>query len=139
MLSSRILETLPQSIRIVRKLVARCLLGDVTFQQFRVLSLTYEGMGQTQMAQTLQVSRAAVSKVVDQLVRERLLQRVPGEDRRTIHLTLTREGEKIRKGIRAVVENEIERSFKKLTKKEQTELLKGLEVLDKLMGSVNEN
>jgi DNA-binding MarR family transcriptional regulator len=138
MLSSRILEILPQSMRILRKLVARCLHGDVTFQQFRILSLTHEGMGQTQMAQTLQVSMAAVSKIVDQLVGAKLIHRVPGEDRRTTFLTLTKEGEKIRKGVRALVENEIESSFKKLTKKEQTELLRGLQVLAKLMGTVNE-
>lgn len=138
MLSSRILETLPHSIRIIRKLVARSLTRDVTFQQFRILSLSHEGMGQTQMAQNLQVSTAAVSKVVDQLVRLKFLKKTPGEDRRCTELSLTKEGERIRKRVRNEVEHKIENQFNKLTRSEQKDLLRGLEVLHKLMGHVDE-
>lgn len=138
MLSKKIFETIPFSIRTIRKIVAGSLQKDLTFQQFRILTLAHEGMGQTQMAQNMQVSMAAVSKIVDPLVKRELLIREQGTDRRCLKLKLTKEGARIRKTIHDQVVKEIDKSFKKLTKKEQSELMKGLFVLDKLMGLVNE-
>jgi DNA-binding MarR family transcriptional regulator len=138
MLSTKFMETIPQSIRVIRKLVSHSLYNDLTFQQFRVLALTHEGMGQTQMAQNMHISMAAVSKMVDRLVKMKLMEREQCEDRRCFKLTLTKEGEKIRKTIREQVGKELEKSFKKLTKKEQEELTRGFEVLAKLIGIVNE-
>lgn len=137
MLSKKILETIPYSIRTIRKL-AGSYSGDLTFQKFRILTLVHEGMGQTQISHTTQVSMAAVSKIVDSLVQLKLLVREQGEDRRSFKLKLTKEGEKIRKSVHEQVGRELDKNFKKLTKKEQDELNKGLLVLEKLMGLVNE-
>lgn len=138
MLSKKILESIPNAIRTIRCLGAGSLNKDLTFQQFRILNLTHLGMGQTQMAQTLQVSMAAISKIVDSLVKRKLLVREQGEDKRCIKLRLTKEGEKIRKAVQDQVARHLEKSFRKLTKDEQRDLKKGLDVLDKLMGFVNE-
>src|SRR5690348_5642964 len=97
MLSKKILAAIPHSIRTIRRLAASSLKSDITFQQFRILNLTYEGMGQTQMSQTLQVSMPAITKIVDPLVKRGLLERAPGVDRRSLKLNLTDEGAKIRK------------------------------------------
>lgn len=137
MLSKKILETIPYSIRTIRRL-AGSYSGDLTFQKFRILTLVNEGMGQTQISQTTQVSMAAVSKIVESLVQLKLLVREQGEDRRSLKLKLTKEGEKVRKNIHEQIGRELDKNLKKLTKKEHEELKKGLLVLEKLMGLVNE-
>jgi DNA-binding MarR family transcriptional regulator len=126
------------AIRTVRRLSVGSLQDDISFQQYRILSLIHEGMGQTQMSQSLQVTMAAVSKTVDGLVKKGFLHREPGEDRRCYKLNLTKRGDVLRKVVRGQVENELAKSYKKLTKQEQSDLNRGLEVLDKLMGYVNE-
>lgn len=100
--------------------------------------MIFEGMNQTQMSQNLQVSMAAVSKIVDLLVKKNLLQREAAEDRRCVKLKLTKEGEKLRNQVRTSVQKELEKHLKKLTLKEQADLKIGLDVLDKLMGFLNE-
>lgn len=138
MLVKKILASIPNSIRTIRRLSVSSLNNDLSFQQFRILNLTREGMGQTQMAQNLQVSVAAVSKAVDGMVKKGLLEREQGEDRRCSKLTITAEGAKAHRLVRGQVEKELEKHFKKLTPKEQSDLSRGLDVLDKLMGYVNE-
>ncbi len=95
-------------------------------------------MGQTQMAQTLQISMAAISKMVDHLVKQNLLERHQGDDRRCLKLSLTPEGKKIQKKITGQVEKVLNKNLEKLTNEEQVDLDRGLTVLDKLMGFVNE-
>lgn len=138
MLSKKVLSSIPHSIRTIRRLAAGSLESDITFQQFRLLNLTYEGMSQTQMAQNNQVSMAAISKMVDALVKRGLLVREQCEDRRCLTLKLTPEGSRMRKVVTTQVEKQLDKNFKKLTKEEQNDLKKGLDVLDKLMGYVNE-
>ena len=138
MLSGKILVSIPKAIRTLRKLSAKALKNDLTFQQFRILQFAFEGMGQTQMSQNMQVSMAAVSKLVDPLVKKGLLIREEGKDRRCHHLKLSREGGKIRKQVENEVGHQLEKQFKKLSPKELKELEKGLEVLNKLMGFMNE-
>jgi DNA-binding MarR family transcriptional regulator len=138
MLTDLILTSIPLAVRTLRRSCASSLGGEITFQQFRVLSQVYEGMGQTQISQNLQVSVAAVSKLVDLLVKRELVKRDPGEDRRSHRLTLTREGEKLRRKVHDAVARELQRNVKKLSKQELSDLKRGLSVLDKLMGYVNE-
>lgn len=138
MLAKKILNSIPQSIRMIRHLSV-CFMGnELTIQQFRILTLCKEGMGQTQMAQTLQISMAAISKMVDHLVKQNLLERHQGDDRRCLKLSLTPEGKKIQKKITGQVEKILNKNLEKLTNEEQVDLDRGLTVLDKLMGFVNE-
>ncbi len=138
MLSKKILASIPRSIRTIRRLAASSLKSEITFQQFRILNLTFEGMGQTQMSQNLQVSMPAISKIIDQLVKRGLLERETGTDRRCFKLKLTSEGTKIRKLVTNQVAKVVDKNFSKLTKIEQADLNRGLDVLDKLMGYINE-
>ena len=139
MMSAQILSSIPKAIRSLRRISAGSLKNDMTFQQFRILTLVDEGMGQTQMAQNLQVSPAAISKIVDILVKKDLLVRETGEDRRCLNLKLSSKGEKLRSCIRNEVIKKLDLHLKMLTKKEQADLKRGLEVLDKFIGSLNEN
>ncbi len=90
------------------------------------------------MSQNLQVSMAAISKMVDILVKRGFLIREPAVDRRCLTLKLSPEGLRIKKVVTGQVEKILDKKIKNLTKEEQNDLIKGLDVLNKLMGFVNE-
>lgn len=139
MLSNKLLVSIPKAIRTIRRISAGSLQRDLTFQQLRILTLIDEGMSQTQMAQSLQVSMAAISKIVETLVNKKFLIRETGEDRRCLKLKLTPKGRKFHLAVKQSVSKELDIHLKKLTPKELSDLKRGLDVLDKLIGSLNEN
>lgn len=122
----------------MRRLIFGSLDDTMTLQQFRILNQVDLGLGQTQISQNLQVSMAAVSKMVNVLVQKELIVREVGENRRCVKLSLTARGLKVRNTINSQVERVLNKHFKKLTESEKSELSKGLEILDKLMGYINE-
>ncbi|WPU63243.1 MarR family winged helix-turn-helix transcriptional regulator [Peredibacter starrii] len=90
------------------------------------------------MADLLQVSTAAISKMISQLESKKYALRTPGKDRRSLDIKLTAEGTKVLNKVFGKLENQFEKNIKRLSKQEQTDLGKGLLVLEKLMGFVNE-
>ena len=138
MVATHILDTIPKSIRIIRRISASSISGELTLQQLRILMLVHEGMNTTQIAFNMHISTAAVSKTVEALVQKKFITREAGDDRRCLKLTLTEKGDRIRKLVRKDVEKELEKHLKKLTKQEQDDLKKGLSVLSKLMDFANE-
>lgn len=90
------------------------------------------------MAETLQVSLAAVSKMVNGLVIKDLIKRSPGKDGRCLNLDLTSKGIKTLSIVLGQVEERLESSLNELTPTEVKQLKSGLAVLDKLMNLVNE-
>ena len=139
MLSKKVLTVVPLSIRTIRKLQARLLENGMTFQQYRILLLTYQGHSQSQMSEILQVSMAAVSKMADVVIKKKLVVKVQGEDRRMATLKLTPEGKKIMTRITGKLEKQIDQKLNELSAKELTKLSEGFVVLEKLMRSLNEN
>lgn len=138
MLAKKILDYIPVSIRTIRRLFAQTIDTDLTFQQFRILYLVSDGMGATQMSHALNVSTAAISKIVEALLQKGYLTKEQGDDRRSQKLILTRLGDKTLKSSRKKVATELDKNIKKLSQKEQQELFRGLDVLHKLMEYVNE-
>lgn len=138
MLAKEILRIIPASIRTIRRLSTGSLDGSITIHHLRVLLLVKEGQGQTQMAETLQVSLAAVSKMVNGLVIKDLIKRSPGKDGRCLNLDLTSKGIKTLSIVLGQVEERLESSLNELTPTEVKQLKSGLAVLDKLMNLVNE-
>jgi DNA-binding MarR family transcriptional regulator len=138
MLAKEILRIIPASIRTIRRLSTGSLDGSITIHHLRVLLLVKEGQGQTQMAETFQVSLAAVSKMVNGLVSKDLIKRSPGKDGRCLNLNLTSKGIKTLGIVLGQVEERLESSLNELTPTEVKQLKSGLAVLDKLMNLVNE-
>jgi DNA-binding MarR family transcriptional regulator len=138
MLSTKLLETLPQTIRTLRHISAESLGGVLTLQQLRVLALVQEGQSQTQIAQTLYVSLAAVSKVISILAKKKLITRKSGDDRRTSILTLTPKGKNTLEKITGYVKSKLDEGISLLDKDEQDQLHKGLLLLDQLMLEMKE-
>ncbi len=138
MLSEKLLDTLPHSIRTIRKLYSESLDGALTLQQIRVLTLISEGHGLTQIADTLQVSLAAVSKMVSSLSKKKIILRKEGLDRRTHILTLTPQGKNSLEKIKIMVRSKLDIGIAELTKDESAQLMKGLAILEVLMKKFKE-
>lgn len=140
MLARKLQTVLPEVGRTMRSVANHSLREEdgPSLQQFRIIELTHQGFSQTQMAHFLQVSMAAVSKLVDSLVKHGFLERIQCADRRCLQLKLTPEGKKIHKKVTTQIEKAIDKHVVKLTKDEVSDLKKGLAVLDKIMGMINE-
>jgi DNA-binding MarR family transcriptional regulator len=138
MLSEKLLDTLPYSIRTIRKLYSESLDGALTLQQIRVLTLISEGQGLTQIADTLQVSLAAVSKMVSSLSKKKIIISKEGLDRRTHILTLTPQGKNSLEKIKKMVRSKLDIGINDLTKDECAQLMKGLSILEVLMKKFKE-
>lgn len=110
----------------------------MTLQQLRVLFLINEGKGQTEMAEILQITTAAISKMMNLLVEKKYVIRQQGADRRCVKVKLTVSGKKVLDSVSGNIEAKIKTQLVHLTKKEITHLEEGLSVLEKLMGMVNE-
>ena len=138
MLSKKLIETIPQFICIIRKLSTESLGGTLTLQQMRVLNLINEGQGQTQMADTLQVSLAAVSKMITCLTKNKIIQSKVGLDRRIHILSLTPKGNQTLEKITKYVISKLDIGIADLTKEEKDQLMKGLLILDQLTQKMKE-
>lgn len=138
MLSKKLLETVPQSIRVIRTLSTESVGGALTLQQMRVLNRISEGLGQTEIAESLQVSVAAISKMIACLTKNKIIQSKEGLDRRTHILTLTPKGKQTLDKITKYVSAKLDIGIADLTKEEKDQLMKGLVVLDQLMKKVKE-
>ncbi len=133
MIPKKLLTSIPLSIRTMRRLAAECLDGSITVQQFRILRLVQEGMGQTEMADALQVTMPAISKTINVMVEKNLVERRPGQDRRCLCLKLTPQGNKLLKVVSSHLEKKFEVGLKQLSAQDKSDLLKGLEMLEKYM------
>ena len=138
MLSEKLLDTIPCSIRTIRKLYAESLDGALTLQQIRVLTLISEGQGLTQIADTLEVSLAAVSKMVSSLSKKKIIMSKEGVDRRTQILTLTHQGKNSLEKIKKMVRSKLDIGIAELTKDESAQLMNGLAILEVLMKKFKE-
>lgn len=137
MLAQNLLIAIPRSIRVIRRLASECLGGSLTFGQLRILFLINEGLSTTQMAEALQVSVAATSKMINLLLKRQLINKQTGQDRRVVKLALTRRGKKLLKLVSAHVEGRLNRGIKELNSTQQYELDRGIKVLEHLMELVD--
>jgi DNA-binding MarR family transcriptional regulator len=138
MLSDKILESIPPSIRIIRRFSTEAVGGALTLQQLRTLNLIREGQGPSLMAETLGVSLAAVSKMITCLSNKKLIIRKAGDDRRTSVITLTTKGTQVLDKVSDYVKAKMNKHIVELSKEEKEELMRGLMVLDKLVKHLKE-
>ncbi len=138
MIAKKLLESIPQSIRIIRKLSTESVTESLTLSQLRVLFLIKEGQSQTQMSETLHVSLPAMSKMINCLEKKGLMNRKVSDDRRANQLVLTAKGKKFLSRVSDYVTSELDAGIQKLTKTQREQLLTGILVLDELMKIVKE-
>ncbi|HEY9856947.1 MAG TPA: MarR family transcriptional regulator [Stenomitos sp.] len=82
-----------------------------------------------ELTRHLNVTRAAVTSIVDRLEREGLVRRQAGSDRRIFHLRLTPEGEAAILSMRQALHGEIQRWIGTLSPEKAEALAVGLEAL----------
>jgi DNA-binding MarR family transcriptional regulator len=138
MLAKKVLDSIPRSTRTLRKITVSVLDGSLTFHQTRVLFFIKEGLGQSQIAELMQVSPAAVCKLVQQLSEKRFIKMSPGQDRRSRKINLTTEGSKILGLVMRSIEKKLNKGIESLSNSERDDLMKGLRVLDKLTAQLIE-
>jgi DNA-binding MarR family transcriptional regulator len=138
MLAKKVLDSIPRSTRTLRKITVSVLDGSLTFHQTRVLFFIKEGLGQSQIAELMQVSPAAVCKLMQQLSEKKFIKMSPGLDRRSRKINLTTEGSKILGLVMRSIEKKLNKGIESLSNSERDDLMKGLRVLDKLTAQLIE-
>ena len=138
MSAKKVLESIPSAIRVLRKLTVEFLDGSVTFHQTRILFYIKDGFGQSQIANALQVSPAAVCKVTHQLAEKGYVSINPGADRRERRMMLTKDGAKMLSAVSKRIEKRLNKNIESLTNQERDDLIRGLTVLDKIIGQIKE-
>ena len=120
-------------MRTIRENYATAQSSELSFHQIRMLYFISCGKSQSEMAEIMSVTPAAVSKIIDGMVVKKLLLRKQGEDRRRQILTLTASGKKTLDKINKTVEDKLNESISQLSSTEYKQLEQGLAVLEKLM------
>jgi DNA-binding MarR family transcriptional regulator len=140
MLGHHLLDTIPSVMREWRKELHTGLPEHLSINQFRVLFFVSLGHGSSgYLARHMGVSPAAMSKMVDGLVKEKLVERTPSsQDRRQRVLKLSRRGEKIVHKIRSQVASRMQARLDALKTSEQKKVAEALSLLQKVFSLSSE-
>src|SRR5258708_1794783 len=104
---------------------------DVSVAQWVVLRTLYSSSGVTlnQAAQEVGVDKSSLSRMVERLVHKGLVNRLEGDDRRSVGLSLTASGRKIVPQLAALADENDDAFFETLSLKQREELLKTIKHL----------
>lgn len=139
MLAKKILETIPLSVRILRSLCSAELNGQLSLNQIKLLKLILDGHGQTAIGADLDVSLAAVSKMIVILEKKRLISRKSGKDKRTHVLRVTAKGKKLLAQVTSKLERQLHVALGALSASQAEELMRGLSHLELVMQKVKKD
>lgn len=119
----------------VRKQVRSNAQIDLTVPQFRVLAQVSESpKSLSQLADSIGTSVPAMSRMVDCLVKRKLLKRTAGEsDRRQVRVELSELGKKSYDEFKKRTHEEFSESFQKLSEGDRESLMNGLRVLERFL------
>jgi DNA-binding MarR family transcriptional regulator len=122
-----------QSVRLYIRQAAAEQYG-ITFEQFHILRHIQKGQSSVkELAQVKQISRPAISQAVDAIAAKGLVERTPDlQDRRSVRLVLTPEGERLLEGIFSQAHAWMVERFSALTDEELHDLTRGLQALKKV-------
>lgn len=121
----------------IRNLTAKTMPTDLTFQQLRVMFFIEKGMTITQISKKLEISRAAISKSVSQLVRKGYVTKEFIQDKRTVSLQLTINGKEMLDQVLLLFNKKITRGIDKLLPEERETLTHAMIILKKLLDSLS--
>lgn len=110
-----LLDVVPPIMRELRREARRSRGGALTIPQFRILGHLgcQEAATNKSLAESMGVSVAATSRMVDLLQRKGLVERFQDtKDKRQIHLRLSPKGKKDLEGIRRLIRSELESRLK---------------------------
>ncbi len=130
----QILDVIPRTMRIIRTELRALAKSELTVPQFRILAHLTEGsLNNGQLADIQGVSVAAMSRMVEGLVRRELLDRSVGlTDRRQTVLALTPKGRETMDRITKAVQKSLAERISKLSTKPKKDLASGLDALEEV-------
>ena len=133
--SHRLLEIIPQLMRMIRTEMRKTASDDMTVPQFRILlKISKEPHSNRELADWMGVSAPTMSKLVDRLVERKLIERSEtSSDRRQISLVATPEGKKRAMHARGLVQQVFEKKISQLSTQKKRDLSNGLTALQELI------
>lgn len=132
--ATRVLEVVPAVMCAIRADIMDSGLADLTPPQYRMLGLVFEAPRTvTQLALATNASPAAVSRMVEGLVKRDLIIRTQSEeDRRQVSLTISSKGKKIYEATREQTRRKLEDSLRKLPETKRKTIVEAMDILDGL-------
>lgn len=129
--AKELLEVIPRTMSIIRAELRSVAKLELTIPQFRILAHLSRGpLNNGQLAEIQGVSVAAMSRMVDSLVRRNLIKRASSKsDRRQIQLVLTTNGRRMFGRYKASAQKNLSIRFSKLETKPKQTLREGLSIL----------
>ncbi|MEI7833941.1 MAG: MarR family transcriptional regulator [bacterium] len=130
--SALVMETIPRLMRTIRWEVKSQRPIDLSASQFRTLRFLkhHPGTSLSQLAENVDVSMPSMSKAVDILVVQGLVNRESAvDDRRRILLTLTIEGEEMLQEMRTAMRACLAERLNSLNVNELTQIIEGMQIL----------
>jgi DNA-binding MarR family transcriptional regulator len=129
-LAKNILEAVPRCMHALRAEMRGVARAEMTVPQFRILAHISRGQGKaSELAEIQGVSLAAMSRMVDGLVRRGLVLRAGHPDRRQVELRLTPQGNRYFTSVKAAVQGRLADKLKKLPPAKKKKLDLGLAIL----------
>lgn len=132
--AKQILDVIPRTMRMLRTELRSYAKPELTVPQFRILvHLTEAPRNNGQLAEIQGVSVAAMSRMVDGLVRRGLIERVGSTtDRRQIQLVLSDDGQRLCEKITTALQKSLSLRIAKLDKRPRQNLQTGLNILGEM-------
>ncbi|MBI3541960.1 MAG: MarR family transcriptional regulator [Deltaproteobacteria bacterium] len=130
----QILEVIPRTMRIIRSELRLAAKSELSVPQFRILvHLGESALNNGQLADIQGVSVAAMSRMVDGLVRRGLIERThDATDRRQVRLALTGVGSQTLERLKSGVQLSLAARISSLGTQPKEDLLNGLNVLEEV-------
>ncbi len=131
-LAELIIDVVPKTMQTIRQDM-RKERGELSITQFRMLANVKHGVSNNkELGEKLGVSEAAVSRMIDILVLEKLIKKIVNEDdRRNKVLSLTANGKKLFEKITSSARGRLAEKLELMDKKDREAAIFGLEVLQK--------
>jgi DNA-binding MarR family transcriptional regulator len=130
-ISKQIMEVVPRAMRLIRTEMRIYAKGQLTVPQFRILiKLTRHSQTHKEVAEWLGVTPATLTRIVDTLVKRKLVTREVGKnDRRLTYLSPTATGRALAEKYRERINEHLESQINALSSSEKTKLKEGLRIL----------
>ena len=103
--------------------------AEISFTEFRILRLLNEEglLSMVNMANSLLITQAAITGIIDRLEKQGLVKRGRNrEDRRVIHVSITPKGREISKKAGRLHRNFVEKALQSLTESDVADMLNAL-------------
>jgi DNA-binding MarR family transcriptional regulator len=113
---------------------------DLSHSHFQILILLNEIgiLPVSEIAKKLMISRPNMTPLIDKLIEEGLVKRIPSEtDRRVIHIALTDEGNKFLEDHQKLMSNYLKKRFSCLSDEDLIQLAQSLENIKKVFLKIN--